>query len=234
MAQTETLEAAKRAGRKRLYPSLIDPNWLVLRQRRKIFQRWLGNITKENLSVLDVGGRVQPYRSLLGDKCTRYIAIDLLITPLVDVAGRAQQLPFSNEAFDLVFCTQVLEYLPEPQLALNEIHRTLKMGGLLLLSAPAVFPRDSEVEYWRFLPYAFKQLLSSFSNMEVVPEGNSLIGFIRTTNVCLVSFAKPPALSELLRLSIVPILNVLGAFLEFALRSENERFTANFSCMAQK
>lgn len=234
MSHTETLEEVRRAGKERLYPSLTNPNWLVLRKRRELFQRWLHSVPGGSFSVLDVGGRIQPYRSLLGERCAQYVAIDVRVTPLVDVLGLAQQLPVGDERFDLVFCTQVLEYVPEPQLVLNEIHRALKKGGFLFLSVPAVFPRDSELEYWRFLPRALMHLLSDFSRINIAPEGNSFVGFIRTTNVCLVSFAKPAILSWLIGCGVVPVLNILGALLQSVTRSKDDRFTANFSVLAQK
>jgi SAM-dependent methyltransferase len=155
-------------------------------------------------------------------------------TQLVDVIAQAERLPFPDRQFDLIFCTQVLEYIPEPGLVIDEIYRTLKTGGFLLLSAPAVFPRDSENEYWRFLPCALKRLLSSFSSIEVVPEGNSLVGFIRTVNVCLISFARPALLGWLLRYSAVPLLNLLGASMQWSSRSTNDRFSANYSVLARK
>ena len=236
MPSTETLEQVQKVGRERLYPSLTNPNWLVLRKRRELFIDWLKNISSRNLSVLDVGGRIQPYRVLLGDRCCQYVAIDIdtEATPLVDVIAEAERLPFSVERFDLVICTQVLEYVPDPQLVIDEIRRTLKIGGFLLLSVPAVFPRDSDTEYWRFLPCALRRLLSSFSRVEVVPEGNSLVGFIRTTNVCLVSFARPAVLGELLRFSAVPFLNLLGAVLQSLGSSTDDRFSANYSVLARK
>jgi SAM-dependent methyltransferase len=234
MSHNETLEEVRKVGRERLYPSLTNPNWLVLRIRRELFRHWLEGLAGGDFSVLDVGGRIQPYRILLGKRCAQYVSVDVLVTPLVDVVGLAQQLPLAEEKFDLVFCTQVLEYLPEPRLAVNEIHRTLKKGGFLLLSVPAVFPRDSELEYWRFLPGALKHLLSDFSRVGIAPEGNSLTGFIRTTNVCLVSFARPAILRRLIGCSVVPVLNLLGAFLQLVIRSNGDRFTANFSVLAQK
>src|ERR1700720_595590 len=211
MPQSETLEQVQSAGRERLYPSITNPNWLVLRKRRELFIAWLKNVPARNLSVLDVGGRIQPYRILLEESCARYVAMDLRLTPVVDVVGRAEQLPFGSQQFDMVLCTQVLEYVPDPRVVIAEIHRALKAGGFLLLSVPSVFPRDSESEYWRFLPCALKHLLSAFSIVDVVPEGNSLTGFIRTTNVCLVSFIKPRFFGTLLRFSVVPVLNMLGA-----------------------
>jgi SAM-dependent methyltransferase len=234
MPPIDAVKDFQRAGRERLYPSLTNPNWLVLRKRRELFIAWLENIQSDKLSVLDVGGRIQPYRELLGKRCASYLAIDVNPTPLVDVVGQAERLPFSERQFDLIFCTQVLEYIPEPSGVVNEIYRTLKDGGFLLLSAPAVFPRDSENEYWRFLPCALTRLLSSFSSVEVVPEGNSVVGFIRTTNVCLIAFARPALLGGLLRFSAVPFLNLLGAAAQWFMRSTNDRFSANYSVLARK
>jgi len=234
MPRTDPVKEFQKAGRERLYPSITNPNWLVLRKRRELFTTWLKNIKSDNLSVLDVGGRIQPYRELLGKRCASYLAIDVNPTPLVDVVGQAERLPFPDRQFDLIFCTQVLEYIPEPPMVVNEIYRTLKDGGFLLLSAPAVFPRDSENEYWRFLPCALSRLLSSFSSVEVVPEGNSVIGFIRTTNVCLITFARPALLGTVLRFSAVPFLNLLGAAGQWLMRSTNDRFSANYSVLARK
>ena len=52
-------------------------------------------------TVLDTGGRIQPYRTLLPE--TRYLAIDLRVTPLVNVVAKAERIPFPSQGFDL-FC----------------------------------------------------------------------------------------------------------------------------------
>ena len=115
MKNAKTREQALRDGRARLYPSLTDPSWLVLRRRREIFDKWLVRLKPGELDVLDVGGRLQPYRPLLEGRLRRYIAIDPQCTPLVDIVGRGEQLPLRGGQFDLVICTQVLEYAPDPE-----------------------------------------------------------------------------------------------------------------------
>jgi len=232
MPPPPTLDQVLRDGRSRLHPSLRNPNWLVLRQRRRIFAEGLNRLPESNLSVLDVGGRLQPYRGLLGARARRYLAIDLQITPLVNVAAAAEALPFRDEQFDFVICTQVLEYFPDPRKAVCEMQRVLRKGGLAFVSAPAVFLRDHEKEYWRFLPEGLRYLLCDFESVEVVAEGNSLTGLLRILNVFLVSFARPRFLAAVLQWTIVPCLNVAG-FL-FERMGSNDALTGNFSVWARK
>jgi len=234
MSSTADIRQIQEEGRSRLYPSLTDPSWLVLRNRREVFTQWLGRLNHTNALVLDVGGRIQPYRSLINGRPSRYIAVDLRLTPLVDIAGDAAQLPFRSDCFDLVFCTQMLEYAPEPRQVIAEIHRVLKPGGFLLLSAPAVYPQDSDRDAWRFLPAALRELLKEFSAVDLAPEGSSVTGFIRTINVCVVSFTTVAAFRGLFRFTIVPMLNLLGALVETLKLTSNTSFTANFSVYARK
>src|SRR5277367_5586087 len=179
MPQPSDLEKVQRESRERLYPSLTNPNWLVLRRRRQIFEAGLHRLPESGLSVLDIGGRLQPYRPVLGARVKNYIAVDLRVNPLVNISAAAEALPFSDGQFDFVICTQVFEYLPDPRLAVAEIKRVLRGGGVLFLSAPAAFLQNSERECWRFLPEGWHQLLREFSTVEIVPEGNSLTGFFR-------------------------------------------------------
>ena len=54
-------------------------------------------------------------------------------------AGNATALPFPDATFDFVTCQTVLIHIPDPQLALTEMVRVLKPGGLLLCVEPDNF-----------------------------------------------------------------------------------------------
>jgi len=234
MGTVETLEQVAREGRRRLYPALTDPHWLVLKKRREIFQKWIGKLPAGPLLVLDVGGRIQPYRPLLESRLGGYIAVDLRRTPLVDLIASGENLPFSDQQFDLVICTQVFQYIPEPSVVVREVARVLKPGGYFFLSLPSASPTDAYEECWRFLPGGVRHLLSPFRRVDVIPEGGSVAGFFRTTNACFHIFVRYGWLRGLYRYTICPALNIVGALLERISRSSNDQFAVNYSVIAQK
>lgn len=230
----ETLESVQETGKQRLRPALTDPNWLILRQRRKLFQAWIEQIEGQDLEVLDVGGRIQPYRPLLGARVRRYIALDLRKGPLVNIIARGEQMPLSTAQFDLVICSQVLEYARDPGLLVAEIHRVLKPGGHLLLSAPSIFPYDSDQDLWRFTPGSLCMLLHLFEKKSVLSEGNSISGLSRTICLSVMMFARPRIIRRVFQLTIVPVLNLTAIFLEPILGKSNDQFAANLSAFAER
>jgi ubiquinone/menaquinone biosynthesis C-methylase UbiE len=52
----------------------------------------------------------------------------------------ALQLPFADNTFDKVICSEVLEHIPDYEGALSEIERILKPGGLFCASVPRAWP----------------------------------------------------------------------------------------------
>ena len=193
---------------------------------------WAKNLPGTRLQVLDIGGRYQPYRSLFEAKIKSYVAIDILSTPLVNVIGRGEALPFAGASFDLVIATQVFDLFERPCRVAAEIHRVLKAGGCLLMSVPAVAPRFAGEERWRYLPAGLQTLLSEFSQVEIVPENRSVASFFRMLNLYLMLFAKYDWIRAMLNCSVVPAFNLAGQCMESL--SKNDDFTANYSVMAKK
>jgi len=110
--------------------------------------------------VLDVGCGRQPYRGLFpGIK--QYVGLDFdLEGSQPDVSGTSVQLPFRDEGFDTVLCTQVLEHVPDPFATVSEVARVLKPGGHLVLTAPQAwrlheYPHD----YYRFTRFGLAYML---------------------------------------------------------------------------
>jgi len=71
---------------------------------------------------------------------------ELFSRPLRLTAGDAYALPFPDEHFDAVICSEVLEHLEDWEAALAEIHRVAKPGARIALSVPRYWP---EAVCWR-------------------------------------------------------------------------------------
>jgi SAM-dependent methyltransferase len=56
------------------------------------------------------------------------------------MAGDVTRLPFADDSFDLVICSEVLEHIPEDDRAIAEIIRVLKPGERLAVSVPRFLP----------------------------------------------------------------------------------------------
>src|SRR3569623_1580056 len=59
-----------------------------------------------------------------------------LDTRRIDLVSDITAIPAPDASFDAVLCSEVLEHVPEPTHALDEFSRLLKLGGLLILTAP--------------------------------------------------------------------------------------------------
>ena len=55
-------------------------------------------------------------------------------------SANALQLPFADDTFDKVICSEVLEHIPDYRAVLSEIDRVLKPGGLFCASVPRRWP----------------------------------------------------------------------------------------------
>ena len=58
----------------------------------------------------------------------------------------AEEIPFANGVFDLVIIKHIVEHLPDPEKAINEIGRVTAPGGTLILATPNL---DSLLKPWK-------------------------------------------------------------------------------------
>lgn len=58
----------------------------------------------------------------------------------VAVQGNALSLPFADESFDRIICSEVLEHIPEDLTAISELTRVLRRGGTMAITVPRFGP----------------------------------------------------------------------------------------------
>jgi ubiquinone/menaquinone biosynthesis C-methylase UbiE len=66
-------------------------------------------------------------------------------TSLLQTAS-AQELPYKDGVFNVVIIKHIVEHLPDPQKAINEIGRVTEKGGTLILATPNL---DSKLKPWK-------------------------------------------------------------------------------------
>ena len=76
-----------------------------------------------------------------------------------DVVGSATEIPFSNQVFDTLLATQLIEHLSDPGKFFAEAARVLKPEGHLLVTFPLVNPVHEEpYDFFRFTEYGVLHL----------------------------------------------------------------------------
>ncbi|MFA6593806.1 MAG: class I SAM-dependent methyltransferase [Candidatus Buchananbacteria bacterium] len=131
--------------------------FLTAKLTRKKIDNFVARYASADKLVLDLGCGDAAYKDLF----PRRIGFDHRPGVNVDVVGDAHQLPFADEKFDLILCTELLEHVHSPVVVIKEMKRVLKPGGLLLLTTRFVFPlHDVPNDYYRFTKYGLKFLFS--------------------------------------------------------------------------
>jgi ubiquinone/menaquinone biosynthesis C-methylase UbiE len=155
--------------------------------------------------VLDAGAGKTPYQHLF-DHC-EYRTHDFaqyegtqegLMTDSwnygeIDYVSDITAIPVESESFDVVLCTEVLEHVPEPIAALEEMSRVLRPGGRLFVTAPLGSGAHQEPYhyYGGFTRHFYATMLPRF-DMELVelrPNGGFFRHYLqetaRATNILL-------------------------------------------------
>lgn len=73
------------------------------------------------------------------------------------IYGNAHELPFEDDSFDGVLCSQMIEHDPEFWLTIQDINRVLKAGGVAIMGAPGYI--DAPLYKWfRLVPRPLRPL----------------------------------------------------------------------------
>jgi len=113
--------------------------------------------------VLDAGAGRAAYAPLFAH--ARYETADFLAVKgkkyaQPDYVCDLAAIPVEDERFDHVLLTQVLEHIPEPAKVLAELHRVMKPGATLWLTAPFFYTEhERPYDYFRYTRYGLRYLL---------------------------------------------------------------------------
>ena len=130
-----------------------------------LFQEYISTESE----VLDLGAGRLPYKKIIEQYTKKYFSMDFQKThPDLDYIGTASDTKMKDERFDIVFCNQVLEHVPDPDESFEEIRRILKPGGIGIISTPFLVELHNEpYDFFRYTKYALK-MFAEKSGFEVL------------------------------------------------------------------
>jgi SAM-dependent methyltransferase len=114
--------------------------------------------------LLDLGCGTVPFYDVYRDRVSEVICADWPTSlhghHFLDVfCDLTRPLPFDDRSFDTVLLSDVLEHLPDPELAFSEIARLLRPGGALILNTPFLYRVHEEPhDYYRHTRYSLERL----------------------------------------------------------------------------
>ena len=189
--------------------------------------------------LLDAGAGRMAYRRMLEEFCGAYESLDFSAPAAggsLDHVADLQDTGLPDAHYDSIFCTQVLQHLPEPEQALREIARLLRPGGKAILSVPhLVWLHNEPHDYWRFTGHGLRHLVEKVGLrlVSVEPVGGL---------VCFLAYAPSTAVLALLwpvRPAFRAGLWVNRLFIRLALLTDRwlgvkSLYPTNFIVVAQK
>ena len=150
--------------------------------KRKWVRGQLSQFVYLGVKVLDYGAGAGPFQNVVVSSGGEYCSADHAPTAvrygpgsdlLIDYDGCIDSEP---ACFDVALCTEVLEHTANPVLALKEIARLLREGGVVVGTTPFAVPiHDAPHDYNRLTEYGLRDALeiAGFEDVCVRPFGSS-------------------------------------------------------------
>ncbi len=212
-------------------PTICQPEYLKMRSLLGLLNRFVAEL-KPNAStaVLDFGCGFKPYYPLFAQSGCKYVGADIFDGQFVDVVCSPDKpLELQDERFDVVLCTQVLEHVAEPAKILAELERVLKKGGIVFASLPFAWEEHNyPADYWRFPRDGIRHLFRNFSDVQIIPNGNSSQCMITLGNLCFHRRFK----TAFIRDTLIRLRNLYGRTI--AARSKDDNMPCDFAVIATK
>lgn len=144
---------------------VLSPVWLLDSEMDAATRKILAKSVKANSQWLDVGCGLKPFASSFDH--AHYTGID------IEDSGRPDDMkvpdkffdginiPYDNNMFDGVLCTQVLEHVENLDLLLAECNRVIKVGGCFVVSVPFLYrEHEQPFDFRRFTSYGLQLIMT--------------------------------------------------------------------------
>ncbi len=162
-----TLSPEEQESYRRLLRPYFDP---IRIEGNTIVEGIITSLPYMSGMFLDLGCGAKPYAHMVNNRIERYVGVDL--RPNAEspptLCCDSLHLPFKDESFDSILCTQVLEHVRNPFRVMAEMSRVLRVGGHAAVTVPASWPLHEEpYDYFRYTKFGLGEL-ARINNLEPV------------------------------------------------------------------
>ena len=185
--------------------------------------------------TLDVGCGSKPYQNLYHS--SEYIGLEF-DTPEnrrmknADFFYDGQTFPFNKNEFDSVVANEVFEHVFNPDNFLDEIHRTLKKDGKLIMTLPFVWDEHEQpYDYARYSSFGIKAILEKhgFEILEQRKSIDDIRVIFQLVNLYILKKLRTNngIFNMFLILFFIAPFNILGSLINLILPSNSELYLDN-------
>lgn len=221
----------ERIRRERLDPRLTQGDYLHLADLRRTLARTFGALQLPDGPALDLFCGAQPYRKLVPVRPLWGLDIDQHFGS-ADILGDGAALPFADNTFALVVCTQALHMATSLEMTVGEMHRVLAKGGVAVITVPYFFRLEHPDE--RRLTR--ETLGALFAEWQVTIGGlaGSGVGLASYPGTLLLGGARRWSALRPLAAPVAVALNALGAACELITRPFASRWPSGWLVIARR
>ena len=172
--------------------------------------------------LLDFGCGRKPYEHLF--HVDEYIGIDMEHTghehtnSKVDVYYDGKNIPFPDNTFDSVFCSEVFEHVFNLEEVIQEIKRVTKPGGRMLITVPFAWnEHEIPFDFARYTSFAIKDILerNGFTVLQLEKSGNfaRVMFQLWALYFYTIIHTRNKVLNFILRMIFIIPINIVGSLL---------------------
>jgi len=220
---------------------LVNPLFII---RYTLFKYLKSSFKYLSGKVLDFGCGFSHYKNYIN--CDEYIRVDIasmynnygnLKNDIIYYDGKT--LPFNDEEFDSIFCTEVLEHIPNIDEIVSELYRVLKHKGIMLISVPFTWD-EHEVpnDFRRFTQFGIKLLLEkngfNVINIKKTTKTIHTITQLLTNAIFRAIFTHNQYFNYIINFILIFPLNLFGLILGWIISDKKKRQPLNIIVLAEK
>ena len=217
----------------------INPFYFIRKGLYKHIAKNTGYLTG---NMLDFGCGRKPYKNLI--HVTNYVGVDVEVSghshanSEIDVFYDGKHLPFPDEHFESLFCSEVFEHVFNFDEILKEINRVLKRGATGVITTPFAWPEHEQpFDFTRFTSFSIKMTLekNGFKIISMEKNGHFFEALVQLTAcyVYTILHKKNKVWNGFITLLFISPINILGALFS-AIAPKSQDYFHNMVIVVEK